>query len=260
MHLPGVIELGYTGENAFRTIQIDMRPWLQVLPDGVASIVLIRPGETAEDAYIAATTMEDGILTWLPGAGDLGEVEGYGQMEVWLEDTNEKRGKSAKCQTFVQGSLSPTSETPPPAQESWLEQMTGLKTETVSAAREAQTAQAGAEDAQAAAEDALNYAPRISGANHWIIWDASIGDWVDTGVTAVGQPGAQGPTGIQGPQGPQGNPGRDGINGAVLQVQSGEFGFEVDSNGHLILVYASGIGEVPDFRIDSNGHLIYTFD
>lgn len=163
MHLPGVVELGYTGENGFRTIQIDMRPWLQVLPDGVASIVLIRPGETADDAYIAATTMEDGILTWQPGAGDLGEVEGYGQMEVWLEDTNEKRGKSAKCQTFVQGSLSPTSETTPPAQESWLEQMTGLKTETVIASQAAEAAKEAAESAQADAEAARDAAQAVAG-------------------------------------------------------------------------------------------------
>jgi len=154
MHLPQIIEIGKTGENQFRKIEIDMRPWLQVLPDGVASIVHILPGQTADDAYVATTAFEDGILTWIPGAGDLGTVEGYGQMEVWLEDTDSKRGKSAKVQTFVQLSLSPTSSTPPAAQESWLEQMTDLKTQTVTAAGNAQTAQAGAETAKAAAEAA----------------------------------------------------------------------------------------------------------
>jgi len=168
MHLPQIIEIGKTGENQFRKIEIDMRPWLQVMPEGVASIVHIQPGKTADDAYVAATAFEDGILTWIPGAGDLGTVEGYGQMEIWLEDTDSKRGKSAKVQTFVQLSLSPTSSTPPAAQESWLEQMTDLKTQTTQEAvlavnaasyanarrEEAEAAQTAAEAAQAAAETA----------------------------------------------------------------------------------------------------------
>lgn len=163
MHLPGVIEIGKTGENLFRKIEFDLRPWLAEMPDGVGSIVHVRPGETGDDAYVAATTMEDGILTWILSAGDIGEVEGYGQMEVWLEDTNEKRGKSAKCQTFVRSSLAPTSETPPEAQEAWLEQMTGLKTETVNAAQSAEDAREAAESAQTAAEAARDAAQAVAG-------------------------------------------------------------------------------------------------
>ena len=82
MHLPGVIDLGYVGEKNFRALEFDLRPWLQIMPDGVGSIVHIRPGETAADAYIASTTFEDGILTWVPGDGDLGTVEGYGQIHT----------------------------------------------------------------------------------------------------------------------------------------------------------------------------------
>lgn len=162
MHLPGVIEIGVTGENQFRRLEFDMRPWLEVLPGGVGSIVHIRPGETGDDAYVAATTMEDGILTWELTAGDVGEVEGYGQMEIWLEDPNTARGKSTKCQTYVRSSLALTHEIPE-AQEAWLEQMTGLKTETVIAAQSAEDAREAAESAQTAAEAARDAAQAVAG-------------------------------------------------------------------------------------------------
>jgi len=156
MHLPGVIEIGRTGENDFRAIRFDMRPWLQVLPDGVASIIHIRPGETSSDSYIAATTFTDGILEWKPTNADLGEVEGYGQMEIWLEEPTEseayRRGKSVKVQTFVQGSIGPGEADPPEPQESWMEQMTELKTDTVIAKEAAEDAQAAAETAEENAE------------------------------------------------------------------------------------------------------------
>lgn len=133
MHMPSVIPLGITGEKGFRQIQIDMRPWMIIVPGGVPSIVHIRPGETAQDAYVAATTFEHGILTWEPSAGDLGTIEGYGMMEVWMEREENssivKRGKSVRCQTFVRGSIAQTAgEDTPEAQEAWLEQMTALKT------------------------------------------------------------------------------------------------------------------------------------
>ena len=181
MHLPGVIEIGVTGENQFRRLEFDMRPWLEVLPGGVGSIVHIRPGETGDDAYVAATTMEDGILTWELTAGDVGEVEGYGQMEVWLEDPNTARGKSARCQTYVRSSLALTHEIPE-AQEAWLEQMTGLKTETVIAAQSAEDAKEAAESAQAAAEAARDAA------------QAAAGDFQGLSATASGLAAGTSPT------------------------------------------------------------------
>ena len=63
-----------------------MTGWLEQMPDGVPSIVHIRPYETPEDAYIAATTFEDGILRWDVTSADLGPVEGAGTMQVWMEE------------------------------------------------------------------------------------------------------------------------------------------------------------------------------
>ena len=83
-------------------------------------------------------------------------MEGYGQMEIWLEEEisagTYKRGKSAKVQTYVQGTIGPADADPPEPQESWLEQMTGLKTATVAAKEAAETAQTGAETAESNSE------------------------------------------------------------------------------------------------------------
>lgn len=222
-HLPSIIEAGVTGEKGMRRIQIDMRPWLVDMPDGVASMVLIRPGETSSNAYIAATTFVDGILTWSPALADLGEVEGYGQMEIWLEETEDdsvtKRGKSAKVQTFIRQSIADETGPIPEAQESWLEQMTALKTATVNAAEsvdgvveQAQEAAADAEAAKEAAEEAAHAAagaasaaPEIRSNGNWWVYNAVTEEWVDTGVSATG------PAGPTGSAGPKGDPGDDGV-------------------------------------------------
>ena len=285
MHMPGVIEIGYVGETNFRPIAFDLRPWLEDVPDGVGSLVHIRPGETAAEAYIAATTFNDGILVWVPTEADLGTVEGYGQLQVWLEETQSatvlKRGKSARVQTYVKESVNEASSDIPDPQVAWMEQMTSLRTQTVNAA-------AAAETAKEAAEDAIEVWPRIDENNHWIIWDPTVQDWYDTGVAAKGEKGdtgetgpqgptgatgatgATGPQGIQGPPGetgatgatgatgPQGPAGRDGINGVVIEVLTNSYAFSVDNNGHLILTYEDG-SNPPDFYIDGNGHLCYDY-
>lgn len=72
---------------------------------------------------------------------------------------------------------------------------------------------------------------------------------------AKGDTGATGATGPQGIQGAQGIPGRDGNNGVVVSVSADEYAFYINSNNHLILVYATDAA--PNFSI-VNGHLIYT--
>lgn len=202
-HLPKVIELGYTGENGFRTIEINMAAWLEVLPNGVASIVHIRPGETDSDAYVATTTMEDGILRWTLSNGDLGDVEGYGQIQIFLEEEGEdettNRGKSTIVQSFVRAGVVPESSETPAPQESWIEQMTALKTATVTAAGDAAAAKTAAEAAQAAAEEAIVHAPVIDETTgNWKTWDQTDAQYEDTGVHAQGEQGIQGETGATG--------------------------------------------------------------
>lgn len=149
-HMPRVIELGTIGDNHFKTIEIDMTPWLHAIPRGVASIIHIRPGETEADAYITATDMVHGILMWEPVAGDLGDTEGYGSMQIWLEDVASNRGKSVTVQTYVRRSIVSPGDIPEP-QENWMEQMTALKVATVENAEDAADSAADAADSMAAA-------------------------------------------------------------------------------------------------------------
>lgn len=192
--LPGSIDIGYVGETNFRTIEIDMTPWMESNPDGVPSIVCIRPKEKKADAYVAATTFENNVLSWTITAGDIGSHEGTGEIQIWLEEeeneTVNKRGKSVKVKTIVHDSASDPGAEVPAAQTAVLEQMTQLKNETVSAAEDAEDAKDAAEQAAADAEAAVVHQPYIdSTSKHWMVWDSEEGEYTDTGITAEGQPG-----------------------------------------------------------------------
>ena len=68
-----------------------------------------------------------------------------------------------------------------------------------------------------------------------------------------GPMGAQGEIGPEGPQGPAGPQGERGINGVAVAVD-GQYAFNVDENGHLIISYTGDTA--PRFRIGSDGHLL----
>ena len=175
-HMPKVLELGYVGETYFRTIEINMRPWLKIA-NGVAKIVHIRPGETEADAYITGATMTNGILRWEITAGDLGTEEGDGTAQIWLT-TPSQRGKSVKVQTFVKAAIDSASSEVPEAQESWMEQMVDLTEQTVTNA-------AAAAINAGKAEAALQHQPQIIN-NEWYVWNAATSQYVSTGVPANG--------------------------------------------------------------------------
>ena len=122
--LPSIIEIGYTGEEKFRKVQIDMSAWMAEMPNGVPSIVHIRPGETADDAYIAETTFANNILSWEITQNDLGAKEGTGLMQVWLEKVQNatllKRGKSTMVSTMIREAINDPGDTIPPARNALL--------------------------------------------------------------------------------------------------------------------------------------------
>lgn len=92
------------------------------------------------------------------------------------------------------------------------------------------------------AADIISHSPMIGSNSTWLLWDGS--QYIDSGISATG---VRGPQGVQGPQGPQ------GINGVAVAAE-GQYSFNVDQNGHLILSYLGD--SAPDFYIDSNGHLM----
>lgn len=204
--MPLAVDIGYVGETGFRKLEIDMKDWMRLMPEGVPSIVCIRPGETKADAYVAVTTFEDDVLTWVITAADIGTQEGEGEIQIWLEEEENssviKRGKSVKVKTRVNDAVNDPSPDTPTSQEAFIEQVTSLKTAAVNAKTAAETAQGKAEDAQDAAEaaqaaaEAVNLHPAYidETTGHWMTWDTEEGDYVDSEVDA---------------QGPQGDPGTD---------------------------------------------------
>ena len=70
-----------------------------------------------------------------------------------------------------------------------------------------------------------------------------------------GPQGLQGPPGATGPQGPKGETGPKGDRGidGVAVAADGQYAFNVNSEGHLIVSYTGT--EAPKFRIAPDGHL-----
>ena len=181
-NMPSQIDIGFTGELMFRKVEIDMSAWMADMPEGVPSIVHIRPEETTEDAYIVATTFENNILTWEITNADLGSVEGVGTAQIWLEEeANEsvvKRGKSILVATMIHQAINNASEEVPAVQAAFMEQMTALKVATVNAAE--------------TAKNVSSHAPKIDeGTGNWLVWDQYLGQYVDTGLSSRGQIGAK---------------------------------------------------------------------
>lgn len=67
--------------------------------------------------------------------------------------------------------------------------------------------------------------------------------------------GKQGETGPKGEQGVQGPPGPQGISGVAVAAD-GQYAFNVNAEGHLILSYTGDTA--PNMRINDAGHLILT--
>lgn len=209
--MPQAVDIGYVGETRFRKLEIDMKDWMRLMPEGVPSIVCIRPGETKADAYVAVTTFEDDVLTWVITAADIGTQEGEGEIQIWLEEEENssviKRGKSVKVKTRVNDSANDPSPDTPTSQEAFIEQVTGLKTATVNAKNAAETA-------QTAAETAASHYPYIDDTTGtWMVWDTDTSAYVDTEINAQGPAGATGAKGDKGDKGDTGAKGDKGDTG-----------------------------------------------
>lgn len=107
--MPASIDIGYTGEQEFRTVQIDMSEWVAKVPGATPILMYIRPGES--EPYPVEITYEDYIITWSVTDGDLGTKEGTGLLQVWFgvqdeEQVMRKLGMSSVVTTIVHLSVS----------------------------------------------------------------------------------------------------------------------------------------------------------
>ena len=128
--LPQNIDIGYTGEQDFRTIEIDMSAWVAKVPDGQPILMHIRPGES--EPYPVEITFEDNILTWSVSDEDLGTKEGTGLLQVWFGVEDEEQvirqlGMSAVVATIVHLSLAGEGNNSSTVQIPWLKEVMEMK-------------------------------------------------------------------------------------------------------------------------------------
>ena len=116
--LPSGILIGRTGENRFRSVEIDCADWLAERPGGALSLVYRRPDG---QVYPAVVTVADGVLRWTPTAADLA-VPGFGRAEVRLAD-GEVLGKSACFSAQVLPGLGVVGGAPDPPEPDWVQRV-----------------------------------------------------------------------------------------------------------------------------------------
>lgn len=184
------IKLGRRGENQARKVVFDvLGKWREGYGDGVASLIVQRNGDA--QPYPVTVTEEDGALVWLVSSVDTAVAgEGAAELRYTVGDTIVK---SQIYKTRVRETLEDSGETPPPAFQSWVD-------EVLQAAADAETA-----------VSKMPYVDSTTG--HWFKWDATAGAFADTGVSATGPQGEVGPKGDTGEQGPKGDTGATGPKG-----------------------------------------------
>lgn len=184
------IKLGRRGENQARKVVFDvLGKWREGYGDGVASLIVQRNGDA--QPYPVTVTEDNGALVWLVSSVDTAVAgEGAAELRYTVGDTIVK---SQIYKTRVRETLEDSGEAPPPAYQSWVD-------EVLQAAADAETA-----------VSKMPYVDEATG--NWFKWDATAGAFADTGVAATGPQGEVGPKGDTGEQGPKGETGATGPKG-----------------------------------------------
>lgn len=184
------IKLGRRGENQARKVVFDvLGKWREGYGEGVASLIVQRNGDA--QPYPVTVTEDNGALVWLVSSVDTAVAgEGAAELRYTVGDTIVK---SQIYKTRVRETLEDSGETPPPAYQSWVD-------EVLRAAADAETA-----------VSKMPYVDETTG--NWFKWDATAGAFADTGVAATGPQGEVGPKGDTGEQGPKGDTGATGPKG-----------------------------------------------
>lgn len=135
--LPKSIDIGYEGEQNSRPLELDISEGLAKWAGSVPTLLYIRPGENL--AVPAATTLDDGILTWIPDAYATAKSGGTGALQIvfTIEATNTVIGKSQVIPMTVNASLI-ESEDPPEPYESWIASLLAAAAEAEGSAQDAE--------------------------------------------------------------------------------------------------------------------------
>ena len=153
------INLGRAGENGSRTVEFDVRPWINLYPEGFVVVYVVPPmphqphhglqhRPSTHGGYLALTTYKDGIVSWPITSNDT-KTEGKGAVELILYGQDNEILQSTVVKTKISRSLSHNGHdcchgvNP---NQPWVDQMAKL----------AMAAQDAAERAEIAAEDLSN--------------------------------------------------------------------------------------------------------
>ena len=114
------IKLGRRGENQARKVVFDvLRKWREGYGEGVASLIVQRNGDA--QPYPVTVTEDDGALVWLVSSVDTAVAgEGAAELRYTVGDTIVK---SQIYKTRVRETLEDSGETPPPAYQSWVDEV-----------------------------------------------------------------------------------------------------------------------------------------
>ena len=152
------LPLGMQGENKARTIQINMKDWLEDWPGAAIVLTVKRPGDS--NFYPADIDLEGNVLSWTLTRADVANA-GEGEAQLVLKNGDDVELRSRVVRTVVEASLSGTLTDAPAPEENWITNVlaTGetAKLNAKAAADSASVAVAAAEETAGAAEEARQH-------------------------------------------------------------------------------------------------------
>lgn len=158
------IPLGRSGEENARQICFDISGWRELYGEGVVQLLHQRPSDV--DPYPVDVTVDGSTVLWTVTLADTSEA-GYGKAELQYR-VGDTVAKSITWVTFVGTSLGTPTDTPPEAQQGWVDKV-------LSAGASAENA------AQRAEEAAVRQPIPNADTGTWWVWDAEAGEYKDTG-------------------------------------------------------------------------------
>jgi len=164
------LHLGRQGERNTTHIQIDVTPWMERYPTAGITLIVIRPREDEDAAYIASTEWihdeETGtyVLSWIPNSGDTA-IAGRGVAEVRAvvrgENGEDVIKKSVTVRTSIAPAIEESSDPPGPTQEGWISTLTALAGTVVNGAEQVAADKAQVHDDLTNMEELVDYAEHL---------------------------------------------------------------------------------------------------
>lgn len=161
-----ILPLGKQGENLARKIQFDISRWISTFGPGTVQLLHQRSGDEAP--YPVSVEQDGTQAIWtVTNADTAAPGTGHAELQYYVGDT---LAKSETWMTKVFPALGPAGETPPEAQQGWVDHVL-------------QAGAAAAEAADRAEEAAVRQPYPNAETGTWWVWNAESGAYEDTGIS-----------------------------------------------------------------------------